>query len=196
MNLQGRVNKLFTEGHWEYNGCLNFSADPDYGYAEGYKRASDILISWIKNQRRDQDFLVYPIIFLYRQSIELKLKSVIKNGLILLEINSEKIDHHNIVKLFDKSREILLKVGPMCHEDLIKLEKIILALNELDPSSYVWRYSKDKKGNATLNPEDKSINLATLSEEITKAYSFLDGACLAIAHLSQEKLEFLYEQQG
>lgn len=45
-------------------------------YAMGYKRAGDILVQYVADNDWDQDFLVYPITFLYRQYLELRLKEL------------------------------------------------------------------------------------------------------------------------
>lgn len=58
---------------WKNNACLNFSHDMSEIYISGYKSAGDILVEHVKQKKRNQDFLVYPIGFLYRQYLELRL---------------------------------------------------------------------------------------------------------------------------
>ncbi|HHS8916416.1 TPA: hypothetical protein ACTVMT_005267, partial [Escherichia coli] len=54
-------------------------------YTEGYRRAADILINHIDESGRDQDFLVYPVLFLYRHHLELLIKQIIGLALALAE---------------------------------------------------------------------------------------------------------------
>ena len=69
-----------------FNACLNFTHDQLELYVSGYKHAAEILNRHVlENRVIGFDTLVYPIIFLYRQYIELQLKSLIKYGGILLE---------------------------------------------------------------------------------------------------------------
>jgi hypothetical protein len=69
-------NQLFkSDADWINNACLNFKEDQLNLYAIGYKRAAELLLEHVKNSGRDQDTLVYPIIFLYRHYLELRLKS-------------------------------------------------------------------------------------------------------------------------
>ncbi|MGU3906767.1 hypothetical protein ACVZDL_23390 (plasmid) [Escherichia coli] len=57
---------LASDSDWHNNACLNYMPDHGTAYTEGYRRAADILINHIDESGRDQDFLVYPVLFLYR----------------------------------------------------------------------------------------------------------------------------------
>ncbi|MCZ5484310.1 hypothetical protein O5584_24240 [Escherichia coli] len=78
---------------------------PDHGtaYTEGYRRAADILINHIDESGRDQDFLVYPVLFLYRHHLELLIKQIIGLALALAEDPDKhqyKKDDHNLNNLW------------------------------------------------------------------------------------------------
>ena len=49
-------------------------------YSTGYKRAADILALHVQADDREVNFLVFPIIFMYRQYLELQLKEIIRDG--------------------------------------------------------------------------------------------------------------------
>jgi hypothetical protein len=63
---------------WKNNACLR-NGD-EYAYREGYRKGAQILVRAVEETQSDQDFLVYPIVFLYRHHIELALKRVIKRA--------------------------------------------------------------------------------------------------------------------
>jgi len=65
---------------WINNACLR--QGDDYACREGYRRGAQILVQAVGEKERDQDFLVYPIFFLYRHYVELVLKEIIKAGTI------------------------------------------------------------------------------------------------------------------
>lgn len=49
---------------WMNNACLNVTGNGDpYAYKAGYRRGAEILIEHVCEHGRDQDVLVYPIIF-------------------------------------------------------------------------------------------------------------------------------------
>jgi hypothetical protein len=77
---------LFDAGSdWWHNACVGWSRDQWMGYAEGYKLAADLLVQHVVDTRSKQDFLVYPIVFLYRQALEVALKHLLLQGFQLLK---------------------------------------------------------------------------------------------------------------
>src|SRR6266849_9877987 len=71
---------------WHNNACLNVMHGYDQiGYTEGYRRGARLLVEYVAENARDQDYLVYPIIFLYRHHIELALKNIIVRGPYLID---------------------------------------------------------------------------------------------------------------
>ncbi len=65
------------DGDWIQNACLNWAADASELYIEGYYQAA---LRVVENLGHDQDFLVYPAIFLFRHYLELRLKHIIAMG--------------------------------------------------------------------------------------------------------------------
>lgn len=79
-------NSLFSgDNDWKANACLNWSPDSLGLYIEGYREAADKLVHDVVESGTNQDILVFPISFLYRQYIELQLKHIIRESRILLE---------------------------------------------------------------------------------------------------------------
>jgi hypothetical protein len=133
MTKQKKLNHIFSGDHWKFNACLNFSHDMGYGYVEGYKKAAEILISYIETKMNDQDILVYPIVFMYRHYLELLLKEIIKNGSKILNLEFDNNDyHHEILKLWNKVKSIILKIDTNCKEDINMVEKVIVKINKIN----------------------------------------------------------------
>ena len=70
---------------WWNNACIGFTDSEWPLYARGYKRAADILVMHVNECATDQDSLVYPILFLYRQHFELRLKHLIQDACRILD---------------------------------------------------------------------------------------------------------------
>jgi hypothetical protein len=62
---------LFTDipPDWHNVACVNWSRDDWPGYIEGFRRAARYLVLQVDKTGRDQDFLVFPILFLYRHHL-------------------------------------------------------------------------------------------------------------------------------
>ena len=54
--------------------------DPWSVYADGYREAADIIVARINEGHRQQDALVYPVMFLCRQYLELAIKNLIRKS--------------------------------------------------------------------------------------------------------------------
>lgn len=187
-----RSGKLLfsSDVDWWHNACLNFNGIDINAYAIGYKQAADFLVERVSQERRYQDTLVYPIAFLYRQYLELRLKQLIHIGSVYLESPlKEKNLHHRIDMLWEQCRNVLEKIHPDENADEFDdIEKHIAEFARVDPLSTAFRYPADKEGNPSL--EDLShINLRNLAEAMDKMAALLDGASLEIDMLFQGKQE-------
>ena len=182
-------DQLFkADGDWWHNACLDGLHGSWGVYAEGYRQAGDLLVEHIKDSPY-RHFLVYPIVFLYRQYIELRLKEIIRDGNQLLDFPEEFPKHHMIDKLWRQCRRILEQVWPEAPaEDLDAVEKCIQQFSEKDPTSTAFRYPTDKDGNPSL-PGLRHINLRNLSDVISRIASLLDGASMGISVYLDHKRE-------
>jgi len=173
------LNALFSSGdEWHYNACLNFSSDEWYTYKTGYKQAADFLAQYVISHVRNQDILIYPIIFLYRQYIELSIKGLIFQSSILLDknIKIEETHSHNIHKLWNQCNKLLMEI--VTDEDKKMLNDInifIIEFNNVDPLSESFRYPTNKKGQRSL-PNQRYINIKNFKNRIDNVSIFLDGA--------------------
>ncbi|MEA5534158.1 hypothetical protein [Crocosphaera sp. XPORK-15E] len=183
---------FISDSDYHNNALLNFQDDMSYGYIEGYKRAADFLVIQVNEKQigRDRDFLVYPIVFLYRQHIELLLKDIINNGHQLLNNEIGHPKHHEIDKLWLLVKDIVNKVSPEEDPEEFKLiDHVIKELSEADPKSMSFRYSKDKSGQKS-NPGLSCINLRHLGQTIDEVSSFLYCIRTDISHSLDQQNEY------
>lgn len=126
---QKKGKELFNkvDGDLWNNACLNYMPDSETLtlYADAYKYAGDLLVQCNKENHKIKDLLIYPIVFLYRQYIELRLKEIIRDGNQLLDIPEEFPKHHRIDELWKQCRRILEEVWDPS-EDLEAVEECIL----------------------------------------------------------------------
>jgi hypothetical protein len=175
---------MFTDGlpDWHNNACLVPRADWSI-YAEGYRRAGRLLVEHVNSSGVDQDFLVYPIVFCYRQYLELKMKHLVLAGSQLLDLDTELIKSHDLVPLWKSCRSILERVAP--DEPMDQLEAVtegIEQLSKIDSTSEGFRYPEDKKTGAPSLPDTlHRFNLRHFANQVEKLAGLLDGAGEQIA---------------
>jgi hypothetical protein len=76
------------DSDWQLKAGLNYPGATHELMTEGYLRAAQRLIESLAASPTGTDFLVYPVIYLYRHWFELRLKSIIDQGRQLLEEGS------------------------------------------------------------------------------------------------------------
>lgn len=179
---------------WWNNACLHRSHHVLDLYATGFKEAADVLVEEVSETRHRQDVLVFPIGFLYRHYIELRLKEIVKTGRELLDEDGGAPTGHNLTTLWGSARAIIEKVWPEASkDDLNATEGCLSRFAEADPGSDGFRYPCDRSGNPTLS-DVRQINLRNLKEVVDRLSVVLDGASTGISVYLDDKLEMMAQQ--
>lgn len=168
---------------WWCNACLNLRhAENSWDvYAIGYKEAADVLCERVFETGRHADLLIYPIAFLYRHYLELRIKDIIMAGRTLLEQTLDFQHVHRIDVLWYSCRKILEEVSPGSpRDDFDAVEDCIRQFAKVDPESMSFRYPVTKDGKATL-PSLQHINIRNLQEVMARISSLLEGASDSIS---------------
>jgi hypothetical protein len=168
-------DSIFDKGNdWHTNACLNFQGDMSHGYVYGYKKSADILVKKVKKTASEQDYLVYPIIFLYRHHIELLLKNLIQLAIEFYEETNDVPQHHRIKDLWNSVKGYHRKFTKSKNGKKIQfIDKVMNELCEIDADSMSFRYSKDREGIAP-NQELLNINLEVFSDVICQVSDELE----------------------
>lgn len=181
-NNQSYKGLFISDIDWTNNARIN----PFYGFdalAEGYHSGADILVKHVIENGTGQDTLVYPIVFLYRQHLELRFKEIIREGWLLLNEGQDFRPIHDLQILWGQVKEVIKKLWPDEEETQGErlIEHIVNEFSTLDRQSFSFRYPEDKEGNNPLAGL-QYINIRHLSEMIQEAYEFLYGVSAAIVH--------------
>lgn len=172
-----KIEPVFcADDDWQANACLNWSHNTIELYAIGYKEAGDRLVEFVLAKARDQDVMVFPILFLYRQYIELRLKEIIREGRILLEEGSSYPKHHKISDLWNTAKSIAIRVFENDNEppDFDYAEHVITEFSKIDPESFSFRYPESKSGENQL-AGITHINIRRAAVHINELAKDLEG---------------------
>jgi len=167
---------------WYHNACINLRFFNWDVYASGYKHAGDVLVQRVIDTRNHRDTLVFPIVFNYRQYIELRLKELIMVGRILSDEVPEFPRTHNLRSLWNTCRPIIAEgaIGAT-DTDLDAIDDAIAQFSTVDPGSDSFRYPVDRDGNLSISDDLQIINLRQLRDRIDALATFLDGASMAFS---------------
>ncbi len=139
--------RLFEHGPGRRK-VAEFGGNPTSWFAaqsHGYKKAADLLVEEADGNRH---FIVYPIIFCYRQFVELSIKG------LLAQYGNPIWNFHDLMKLWTRLLGVLNEYAvkachdadPADHEARTAATEHIQQLSDFDPSSAVSRYHVDTKG--------------------------------------------------
>ncbi len=181
-------DKLFApDTDWWHNACLNFASNKWDAYATGYKEAADIIVERVVDTHRGMDTLIYPVAFLYRHYLELRLKELIISGQELVDAPADLKHVHRIDILWSSTRQLLERIWPTGSKtDLGVVGECINEFCQLDLQSMSFRYPVTKDGKPSL-PAVKHINLRHLAEVMGRIASLLDSASIGISAYLDEK---------
>lgn len=164
-----------------------------------FKEAGDKIV---KEIHRDYDgtpadIFFMPVTYLYRHSLELKLKYIIKLGcdldLITCDDNlSNSLRNHELHPLWNYVRKIVESHWPNIEKyDLDKAGSIIQAFHAVDKSGQSLKYSKNLAGKKTLTNMPESVELSHLQTVFDKLFNYLDGCEDGLGNAVEMKNEML-----
>ena len=188
-----RGDELFTsQGNPHLNACLNFTHDKLNLYATGYRTAAQLLVSYVQDHGYHIDTLVYPIVFLYRHYLELRLKELIREGRRLIDHAEPFPKKHYLDYLWRLCRQVIEKALPeesKNQEVLEIMDEYIKQFAELDDESFAFRYPMKKDESPSLPENLRHINIEQFSRAMERVANFLDAASTAISVYSGYKAE-------
>src|SRR5690606_15637282 len=111
---------------------LHFRDDPSLGFAifaKGYRLAASTLTQSLLSRPARPDYESYPVVFLYRHSLELYLKNVISKGARLARLRGQELQQkmlyiHDLTKLTSTAVGILRILFPRDSSLLEMLPKL------------------------------------------------------------------------
>ena len=184
---------LGPHGDWWNNAVLNrMTGEEWWVYAEGYARGAEILVRHVVDGNRDLDFLVYPIVFLYRHHLELALKDLIRGAGDLLGKRCKPPNTHELDVLWKRAKTLLKEVWPKGDEEtLTAVEQRITELAGVDKNSISFRYPKNNNDRTPSLPLDLThINIRTLGEVMAEIIAFLSACRLGISSIKEARDEY------
>lgn len=168
--------QLFIQGEdWHNNAMLGWTHFPWDIYAAGYKDAADALVGALTERKASLDSMVYPLVFLYRQGLELQLKLILALAHRLAGKEAVADHKHGLMLLWSELRRHLEQLDPgEGTKELSAIEDFNRQLDSVDPGSFAFRCPTTKKGELSL-PEMRHVNARHLSEVMDSVFMLLRG---------------------
>jgi hypothetical protein len=148
-------------------------------YAGGYKEAADrVYRSW---RKMSEDAMVFPLVFLYRHYVELRIKEVLQSVAQLLDLPKDWKCSHHVDDLWLRLRPLLQRAAAdQPARDFDNAERLIFGIARRDPISQEFRYPEDSDGKRFLADMQRLdvVNFYTAMQQLS---AFLEGASMAVS---------------
>jgi hypothetical protein len=150
-------------------------------HAEAFKIAADMILDSHQSAklRPHRDALLFPVLYLYRHCLELKLKDLVLLGARIRFFELAKVagilEKHGLCPIWTKAKELILDSYPKDNEAQAA-EAIINEFHRVDPDGQTLRYDR-KKGTLELRRYKElpsHIGVADLRTRMDSVYHYLD----------------------
>lgn len=150
--------KLFVAGPGQHEAYLGPGAGKWDAYARGYRLASELLAGHVGDSVFHSSLLGFPILFLYRHYLELRIKDL---GDIAAEFLGQEYPEptHDLLKLWRGVRPNLEEVLQESAEHFDAVEETIREFSAVDQHFYAFRYPVDRNREPTLRAYPRSVRL-------------------------------------
>jgi hypothetical protein len=180
-----KSDSLFQSSSPEDFGTRPLDRSP-IAYTYGYRKGAEHLAQSALANRREGDFLVYPIVFLYRHHLELMLKRIVYGAPSILKrdlTDKERmhLQDHRLDLLWGDIEPIFTEICEAVNwnkpeqADLEGARHYFQQLTLIDPSSMNFRYWKTKDGKSALPTSLDSLNIQHFSEMMCRLADFIEG---------------------
>jgi hypothetical protein len=170
-------DKVFVEARPFQGAWIANRADERlFRMIKGFQEAGDLLVSESEADPRRALNLIYPAAFAYRQSLELRLKSLLVDfGHWVGE--SPDFRTHDLKALWAKFKRVVAffesDPQPKDEEAFRAVEALIAEFDTIDPGSDAFRFAHDTKGR-TVKLGMSEIDLANLRKVMANLQNFLE----------------------
>ncbi|MEN5230805.1 hypothetical protein [Brevundimonas naejangsanensis] len=169
-------DRLFTVSpNWDGNAVL---AEPPHTrmvlMMSGYKRAADLMVAHASTARTDRDTLVFPILFNYRQYIELSLKYLIATYGPAVDV--EAIWRSHDLSVLWARFQAVVQGFDIADDDGADeaVGRIVAEFAAVDPGSFSHRYPVDTKGRRIALAFDH-LHLTVLADVMNAVDGYFTG---------------------
>lgn len=174
---------------WRQTASLGWNRGGWYPRIRGFRIAAELLAAHVSEHRREQDGLIFPFLYNWRQHIELALKQLIVETEQLLDLQRDLPKGHNLRSLWARWRSGLVQGGHGSVGELDNVEALISELHALDPYGDAFRYPLSLDGLPTLKAVDR-LSFDRISEAVVPVANFLEAAAMAISVELETKQDF------
>jgi len=174
----------------QFDALVNFNHDMSHGYIEGYRIHARIGVQHAIADR-NQDYLIYPIVYSYRHHLELSIKRLIVRSDQVLENNYNPPFGHSLVALFSRLKKNIDSIyTDIDKSEFLHASRIVSELHNLDPKGEDFRYHLKTDNKTTTLQGVERLSIESLFNCLEKVSSLLEAVDSDLCH----RLELMFTE--
>ena len=194
-SLPDESDKLFKDYNKDYrhNAIVSTGIDKFFLFSEGYKSAALRVFDQLDGEAWSANTCVYPLVFLNRQFLELRLKELICGLNFVIDKEKTFPNGHNLESLWNKFKDLLYSLGEdhINKSTLENAEKLILEFNAIDSNSFSFRYPVDKSHERKPSLTLTNIDLQNFMKTMKKLYNYFDALNDLVSYQVDQAEEYI-----
>lgn len=192
-DMNDKLFKDFNED-FRHNAIVSSGIKKFFLFSEGYKTAAIKLSEQLDGSAFHANYLVYPLIFLNRHFLELRLKELISGLNFIVNHKYEFANEHSLDILW---KTYIVKIGEANQIEapdrklLDDIGRLLSEFNFIDPKSFSFRYPVDTAQDRKPSLKMTNIDLYNFVLTMKKLYNFFDWQSDYIFHMIDLTEEFI-----
>jgi hypothetical protein len=183
-----------TGSDWRQNASLSWSRGGWYARVRGFRVAAEVIAGYVAEHRTEQDGLIFPFLYNWRQHIELAMKQLIIQCEELINVESRRPHGHDLDELWTRLRKSLETIEDATPQkaELDSVAALIAELHRIDPYGDAFRYPHTTKGFPTLEGVE-ILSFKTINDAFVPVANFLETLEFGVLAWLDIKREYEYE---
>jgi hypothetical protein len=165
---------------WTMNACVGASRGDIVAYVSGFDQAARLLWESINGDGAGSpDVLVYPLVTLWRHTMELRLKQIVGYGTWIKTGRPRYPTGHDLRSLWSDAKPFVVELDEREQERaaIQAVQKAVHELHDVDPFCEGFRYPIAKvTGRPSLERAPSLVNLHEFNDVMTRTATLLDCA--------------------
>lgn len=193
--------EFFVFASHGFGNCYLWQRISDKGFHVKITGYSEVIDYIYQDQDIANEDKLYPLIFMFRNTIELCLKrlfySRVDNGVSLRAFNSKRKSHYIKKDLWKNVKPVIVKYANDSGEDITTIdivEKLLDEINKLDKNGDKFRYPTSYSLEYRL--DNKKLDIDNVYMYLKAIINFLDGCDLMLDEIADFENEMRAEYES
>lgn len=172
----------FKERESEWPASLkSIRSDININLVDGYLTGAQILVRAVQNNKFLSDELAFPIMYLYRHHLELKLKLIWTFLLEVKKVGKSYPKTHNLLRLWNDLYDLIMPTIPLTAQENNTVRLCLEEFEKFDPNAESFRFSQRRDG-VEIGQILSELDILLVSKQIDQCADILEGILLGIDH--------------